>query len=211
MMVVISIKNEIIMICLKKLKKYMASKNNICPPSRGHTWRAFKFIRKNMDIVHLKYWKRYLQVPKCSSTKITYLLSGTCPLSETMFKNPTRQLQTINLSIPLPGHQLNLVRNKAEQEEEFSFQLEVPEKFWQILQEQIKLPANIFHRRKFTSKLYDLKHKNLCNRNKNKKDFHNYADPSKCKCKNCNESMNWYHECQSILDTVGANVSNVAS
>ena len=73
-----------------------------------------------------------------------------------------------------------------------------------------KLTSTKFLRRKFTSKLYDLKHKHFCNRNF-KKDFHNCADPQKCKCKNCKLPMNWYHDCQFILDTVGANVSNVAS
>ena len=174
------------------------------------TSKVSKKSIENMNRVQQKYWKRYLQVPKCASTDITYLLSGTVPLSEKIFKNPTRQLESINLSINLHGHQLNLVRNKPAQEEEYSFQKDVPVKFWEIIEEQYTLPANKFLRRKFTSKLYDLKHKHFCNRNF-KKDFHNCADPQKCKCKNCKLPMNWYHDCQFILDTVGANVSNVAS
>ena len=132
-----------------------------------------------------------------------FLLQNLCP-------DPTKQLETINLSIPLTGHQLNLVKNKPAQEEEYRFQKDVPQKFWEILQDQHKLPSNCYLRRKFTAKLYDLKHFQFCNRT-NKKDFHNHANPTQCKCKNCNNSMDWYLECQSVLDTVGANVSNVAS
>ena len=68
------------------------------------TTKVSKAALDNMDRVHLKYWKRYLQVPKCSSTDITYLLSGTVPLSEQIFKNPTKALETINLSIQIEGH-----------------------------------------------------------------------------------------------------------
>ena len=174
------------------------------------TSNVSKKAKDNMNIVQLKFWKRYLQVPKCASANITYLVSGTSPLSENMFSNPTKQLESINLSIPLPGHQLNLVRNKPPQEESYTFQKEVPEKFWEILQSQFKLPTDSNLRRKFTSKLYDLKHKHLCSRSK--KDFHKHADPRNCKCKNCKQSMDWYHECQTILDSVGTlSDPNVAS
>ena len=132
-------------------------------------------------------------VPKSSPTEITYLICETCPLSERIFENPTRALESINLSIPFPGHQLALVRNKPKQEEAFSFQEEVPEKFWEILQSQVKLPTDKDLRKRFTSKLYDLKHRYQCRRNLS--DFHNHADIRKCKCKNCNNPMDWYHEC----------------
>ena len=147
-----------------------------------------------MNRVHLKFWKRYLQVPKYSSTDITYLVSGTQPISEQVFKNPTKQLESINLSIPLEGHQLHLIRNKPDPVEEHSFQLEVPPKFWEILNSQFRLPSDASLRRKFTSKLFDLKHKYLCSRNKTN-DFHIFADPVKCKCKSCKNPMDWYHEC----------------
>ena len=146
-----------------------------------------------MNTVHLKFWKRYLQVSKSSPTDITYLVSGTCPMSETIFKNPTKQLESINLSIPLPGHQLSLVKNKPAPEEEFKFQQEVPSKFWEILQSQAKLPSNSNHRKKFTTKLFDLQHKHQCKRPLS--DFHNVADPLKCICKNCKQPMDWYHQC----------------
>ena len=165
------------------------------------------------DWISLKFPKIFSTVPYKPipyKPSCVYLLSGTCPMSEKMFKNPTRQLQSINLSIQLTGHQLNLVKNKPAQEEEYIFQKEVPVKFWEIHQAQHALPTNCYLRRKFTSKLYDLKHKHFCNRNF-KKDFHNLADVTKCKCKNCKLPMDWYHECQTILDTVGTHVSNVAS
>ena len=166
------------------------------------TSRVSKAALDNMDRVQLKYWKRYLQVPKSSSTDITYLLSGTVPLTETIFKNPTKSMESISLSIPLPGHQLQIVKNKPKEMEEYSFQKEVPPKFWEILQSQFCLPANENSRRKFTSKIFDLKHKYLCNRKK--EDFHTLADPLKCKCKNCKSPMDWYHECQPILTNVAS-------
>ena len=164
--------------------------------------------KDNMNIVQTKYWKRYFQVPKWSSKEVTYLLSGTIPLTERMFMNPTKQLQSINLSIPLDGYQLNLVKNQPAQEE-YIIEKDIPVQFWEILQEQQRIPSNCYLRRKFTTKLYDLNHFQLCNRTK--KDFHNHANPRQCKCKNCNTSMDWYHKCQSVLDPVGANVPNVAS
>ena len=151
-----------------------------------------------MNRVYLKFWKRYLQVPKCSCTDFTYLVTNTFPLSEKMFKNPTKPLESINLSIPLDGHQLHLVKKKPAMEEEYQFQKEVPQQFWDILQSQHKLPCNSILRKKFTTKLFDLKHKFLCNRPST--EFHNHADVLKCKCKNCNQPMSWYHECQLILN-----------
>ena len=112
--------------------------------------------------------------------------------------NPTKSLETINLSIPLNGHQLDLVRNKPGQEEEYEFKKEVPQQFWEILQSQHRLPSDSNLRRRFTSKIFDLKHRFLCNRLSI--DFHREADVQKCKCKNCKEPMGWYHECQLILN-----------
>ena len=146
-----------------------------------------------MDRVHLKYWKRYLQVPKSSPTDLTYLISGTKPFSETIYENPTKALESVNLSIKLPGHQLNMVKNRPAPMEEYVFQKEVPPKFWEILQSQFRLPSDEKLRRRFTSKIFDLKHKYFCNRLKS--DFHNHADPVKCKCKVCKQPMDWYHEC----------------
>ena len=153
-----------------------------------------------MDRVHLKFWKRYLQVPKSSSTDITYLLSGTKPFSESIFENPTKSLESVNLSMELTGHQLNLIRNKPSPMEEYKFEKEVPPKFWEILRSQYRLPSNQDLRRRFTSRIFDLKHKYLCYRLKS--DFHTQADPQKCKCINCKQSMDWYHECQPILTNV---------
>ena len=84
--------------------------------------------------------------------------------------------------------------------EKYSFQKEVPRKFWEILHAQVRLPSDQTLRRKFTSRIFDLKHKYLCNRLKS--DFHKHADPQKCKCKNCKNPMDWYHECQLILNNV---------
>merc|ERR1711860_156642 len=106
-------------------------------------------------------------------------------------------LESINLSIPLDGHQLQLIKNKPAPMEKYTFKKQVPEKFWEILHAQKSLPANSELRKRFTSKLFDLKHIYQCNRLK--KDFHKHADPVKCKCTNCNEPMDWYHECQPIL------------
>ena len=130
-------------------------------------------------------------------TDITYLVSGSIPLSEKIFRNPTKALESINLSINLTGHQLHLIRNKPKPEEEYEFQEEMPEKFWEILRSQHSLSINPENRRKFTSKLFDLKHRHLCNRNMHD-GFHNCAGPLKCKV--CNVPMDWYHECQPILD-----------
>ena len=162
-----------------------------------------KTSKDNMNRVLLKFWKRYLQVPKSVSTDITYLLSGTYPLTEKMFMNPTKPLESINLSIELTGHQLHLIRDKPNPEEEYKFEMEVPEKFWEILRSQHSLPINPENRRKFTSKIFDLKHKYFCVRNM-RDDFHTCANPLKCKCKICNVPMDWYHECQPILDPVVA-------
>ena len=163
------------------------------------TTNVCKTAKDNMNRVQLKFWKRYLQVPKWAPTDITYLVSGSIPLSEKIFRNPTKALESINLSINLTGHQLHLIRNKPKPEEEYEFQEEMPEKFWEILRSQHSLPINPENRRKFTSKLFDLKHRHLCNRNMHD-DFHNCADQLKCKCKVCNVPMDWYHECHPILD-----------
>ena len=156
-----------------------------------------------MNRVYLKYLKRYLGVPKSSSTDISYLVCGAKPLSQKMFQDPTKPLRSMNLSIPLPGHQLNLVKNQPEREEDYKFDKEVPPKFWEILNTQFRLPSNFYLRRKFTAKLFDTEHRKLCNRNKD--DFHNQADPLKCVCKVCKNSMDWYHVCQSILTNDVAN------
>ena len=166
------------------------------------TTKVCKSALDNMDRVYLKYWKRYLQVRRSSSANITYLVTGTYPLSERILENPTKALESINLSINLEGHQLQLIKNKPVQPEKYIFQKEVPEKVWEILQAQKCLPSNPELRKKFTSKLFDLQHIYQCKRLK--KDFHKNADPLKCKCVNCNEPMDWYHECQPILDSTVA-------
>ena len=176
-------------------KIYIQSTYEYC--SAIWTTNVSKVALENMDRVHSKFWKRYLQVPKSASKNITYLITATKPFSEQMFENPTKALQSINLSIPLPGHQLYLIKNKPEPKEEYSFQKEVPTKFWEILHSQFCLPTNEKLRRNFTSKLFDLKHKYQCNRPKS--EFHKHADPLKCKCKLCKQPMDWYHECQPIL------------
>ena len=96
------------------------------------------------------------------------------------------------------------MRNKPKQEDEFIFDKEVPEKFWQILNEQKNLPMNAYLRKKFTFKLFDLKHKQMCVRTK--ADFHNQTDPTKCICSDCNQPMDWYHDydCQFILTNVAS-------
>ena len=146
-----------------------------------------------MNTVYLKFLKRYLQVPKSSPTEICYLVCGTIPMSERIFQNPTKALSSINLSIPFPGHQLSLVKKRPPPEEPFEFQREVPVQFWEILQSQFRLPTDSNKRRKFTSKLFDLQHWHNCNRNKS--EFHNTAEPQKCKCKHCKQPMDWYHIC----------------
>ena len=166
------------------------------------TSKVCKSALDNMDRVYLKFWKRYLQIPKSSSTDLTYLIAGTYPFSERIFQNPTKSLQTINLSIKLPGHQLNLVKNCPKPMEEYVFNKEVHPKFWEILHSQYRLPSDEDLRRRFTSKIFDLKHKYQCNRLKS--DFHNLADPMKCKCKMCEQPMDWYHECQPILTNVAS-------
>ena len=138
-------------------------------------------------------------VPKSSCIDISYLLCDTIPLSERMFQNPTKALESINLSISLPGHQLNLVKNKPKPEEPYIFKKEAPQKFWEILQAQIRLPTNQTLRKKFTTKIFDLQHKHNCIRPLS--DFHNHADQTLCKCKHCKKPMGWYHTCdQTILD-----------
>ena len=161
------------------------------------TTNVCKTAIDNMNRVYLKYWKRYLGVPKSSSTDITYLACGKKPFAQTVFEDPTRPLQSINLSIPLPGHQLRLVKNKPEKPEDYKFDKEVPAKFWEIFNSQYKLPSNFYYRKKFAQKLFDTEHRKLCVRPKD--DFHNYADPLKCKCTICKQSMDWYHVCQPIL------------
>ena len=88
-----------------------------------------KLAKENMKRVYLKYLKRYLGVPKSSSTDISYLACGVKPLSQKMFEDPTKPLRSLNLSIPLPGHQLNLVKNQPKKEEDYKFGKEVPPKF----------------------------------------------------------------------------------
>ena len=99
-------------------------------------------------------------------------------------------------------NQLHLIKNKAAPVEEYCFQKEVPQKFWEILHSQYTLPTDSNLRKRFTSKIFDLKHRYLCHRNKD--DFHNHADPLKCKCKTCKQPMDWYHECQPILTNVAS-------
>ena len=163
------------------------------------TSKVCKSSVDNMNRVYLKFLKRYLQVRKSSSARITYLICGAKPLNETIFENPTKSFQSINLSIPLPGHQLTLVRNKPEQPEPFEFNKEVPQKFWEILHTQMRLPSDQNSRKRFTSKIFDLQHVHNCIRPKS--DFHNNANPTLCKCKICKKPMEWYHSCyQPILD-----------
>ena len=164
------------------------------------TTNVNKAATDNMDRVYLKYWKRYLGVPKSSSTDITYLASGKVPFSQKIFEDPTKPLQSINLSIPLPGHQLRLIKNKPKTPEEYKFEKEVPGKFWEILYAQHSLPTNYYLRKKFTNNLFDIDHKKYCDRPKS--EFHNEADPDKCKCKDCKQPMHWYHQC--ILTNVAS-------
>ena len=148
------------------------------------TTNVCKSAKDNMNRVYMKFIKRYIMVPKSSPTDIfSYLVTGTKPLSTKIFENPTKPLGSINLSIKLPGHQLYLVKNKPPQEDEYRFEMEVPQKFWDILANQKCLPTNVKLRKRFTSRLFDLNHRKLCTRTKD--DFHNQANPLKCICSDC--------------------------
>ena len=146
----------------------------------------------NIDRVFLKYLKRYLGVPVSASNAITYFLTNTRPFSHTLFENPTKLLQSINLSIPLPGHQLHLVKNR-EKEELQTLHKELPDEFFEskIVEDFKVLPCRYHNRKKLTNAIFDLKHRKICTIDK----YHIFPDHLHCKCKICSNPMEWHHPC----------------
>ena len=156
------------------------------------TTNVSKSAKLNIDRVFLKYLKRFLAVPIGSSNAITYYLTKTRPFSETLYENPTKPLQSINLSIPLHGHQLQLIKNKSEIIL-YTVHSEIPSDFHdsEVVKEFRGLPSNFQNRKKITNKIFDLKHRYLCTR----EDYHIYPNYQTCKCKVCSNPMEWHHPC----------------
>ena len=144
-----------------------------------------------MNSVFTKFLKRFLGIPPFTSNAVTHLLCGTAPLTQTIFQNPTQPLESINLSIPIPGHQLYLIKEKVQDEETYSPEV-IPEIRNEIAK-IVKLPSNFFYRRRLARKIHDLDHRELCEN----KAFHTKADEQTCKCKLCKNPMKIYHKCPS--------------
>ena len=156
------------------------------------TTKVSKNAKMNIDRVFLKYLKRYLGVPASASNAITYFLTNTKPLSQRLFENPTKPLQSINLSFPLTGHQLTLIKNRKA--EEFgTLHNELPEEFYgsKPVMDFKVIPYTFHHRRNLTSNIFDLKHRKICS----VVDYHIYPNPQTCKCKICDQLMGWHHPC----------------
>ena len=156
------------------------------------TTRVCKNSRENIDRVFLKYLKRYLGVPSGASNAITYFITKTKPFTETLFQNPTKQLEKINLSIPLTGHQLSLVKNKPSIDSHITHK-DLPQEFYEseVVKEFRGLPSSFNYRKKISTKIFDLKHRVLCTI----ETFHIFPNHQSCKCKHCNNSMDWHHPC----------------
>ena len=147
--------------------------------------------RAEMNSVYTKFLKRYLQIPPWCNNEITHLICGTIPLSNTLFENPTKSLESINLSIPIPGHQLHLIKNKVQKEDSFIPSDVVPQEVKDAFSNVTKLPSNSVYRKKLAKQIFDLDHRSICKT----EDFHSKPNISSCICKHCNLSMNWYHQC----------------
>ena len=138
-----------------------------------------------------KYLKRYLQIPPFTNNEITHFLCGTVPLTKTLFENSTKSLQTINLSIPIPGNQLKLVREKVSREDDYHPSDLIPNEVLARISMTPNLPCNKIYRKKLAQEIYNLNHRDICKR----KEFHVKPDPTSCICNFCNNPMNWYHVC----------------
>ena len=132
---------------------------------------------------------------------MTHLLCGTVPFSYTLFENPTKSLESINLSIPLPGHQLNLIKKKVSKEEDFIPSNLVPKEVNEKFSKVFQLPSNSVYRKKLAKEIFDLNHRSICKT----EEFHSKPNVDSCICKFCNYSMNWYHKCLWYLWQIVAN------
>ena len=155
------------------------------------TSRVPKTTRDQMNAVFTKYLKRYLQIPPFTNNEITHFLCGTVPLTKTLFENPTKSLQSINLSIPIPGHQLKLIREQVSKEEDYHPSDLMPNEVLVRCSMIPKLPSNKMYRKKLAQEIFNLNHRDLCKR----KDFHVKPDSTSCICIHCNNPMSWYHVC----------------
>ena len=157
------------------------------------TTNVSKEAKKGINRAFLKYLKRYLGVPKSSCTDMTYFMTGTCPLTEKLFENPTKALQSIDLSIELTGHQLVLIKNKPQPEEPYKAEEEVPKEFLEKWESKRihRLTSNFSYRKKLAYELFDLSHKANCKITT----FHNHPIPEECKCVICDKNMEMYHVC----------------
>ena len=155
------------------------------------TSRVTLTTRVEMNAVFTKYLKRYLQIPPFTNNEITHFLCGTVPLSKTLFENPTKPLQSINLSIPIPGHQLLLVKDQVPAEEHYAPSDEMPTEVLAYCSMVNKIPSNRMYRKQLAKEIFDLNHRDTCKT----KDFHRKPDPTTCICIHCKQPMNWYHVC----------------
>ena len=148
--------------------------------------------KMNIDRVFLKYLKRFIGAPSGASNAITYFITKTKPFTQRLFENPTKPLQSINLSIPLTGHQLNLVKNRPEIEP-YILHNEIPSDFHEseVVKEFRGLPAKYQNRKKMATNIFDLKHRQLCT----VESYHIYPNQQVCKCKICKTHMEWHHPC----------------
>ena len=155
------------------------------------TSRVPKTSRDEMNAVFTKYLKRYLQIPPYTNNEIAHFLCGTVPLTKTLFENPTKPLQSINLSIPIPGHQLHLIKNQVSREEDYFPSDLIPNLVLARCAMLSKLPSNQAYRWKASREIFDLDHRTICKQ----KEFHSKPDVTSCVCIHCNQPMNWYHIC----------------
>ena len=140
-----------------------------------------------IDLVFLKFLKRYLGVPAHSNNAIIYHITETKPFSEYLKSIAPRSLGGILVPQELSGYQLNFL-NQIPQLEEFNNIKDIPTWFW-LTRQIFKLPTSFYHRKNILKEILDLNHRHYCTQAK----FHAKIDTENCICQQCGKEMSYFH------------------
>ena len=143
--------------------------------------------RESINVIFLKYLKRYLGLPKYANNAITYHITGTEPLSNYLLSKAKESIGMINVPTEFSGYQIQFIK-KIPEIKKTNLNENIPTWFWMSRMLQ-NIPQSYRSRRIIMKEIYDLDHMSYCQTTK----FHANIDHNQCKCILCNQLMSHYH------------------
>ena len=144
-------------------------------------------VQQSVNAVFSKFIKSYLGIPFHSNNAITYFVTNTEPLMQTLMKSAQNCFSAFLFPEELHGYKLSLFENLI-LTASYDNIPNIPSYFWRS-KIFSHLPLDARARKLLCREIFDTKHVTLCAIEK----FHG-TDRSKCKCLGCGKEMEYYHQ-----------------